>query len=302
MTGRADKKRLRIVGALGATLLALWLSPAAAGDTLSRIRERQRIVIAHRTASIPFSYLDASGQPIGYAIDICQQIVGAVKRELKLTRLDVDYLAISPATRSAAILEGKADLECGSTTSTAERRRQVAFSIPYFVATARAVVRKSSGLHSWLDLKGHKVVTTKGTTNAKTLLERDGARALHLSLLEVEDHGSGFRMVERGEADAFAMDDILLYGLIASSAQPGEFAVIGEPLSIEPYAVMLSKDDAAFKHLVDAEMARLMNDGELQAIYNKWFTRPIPPAGINLKLPMGPLLREVMRFPSDKFE
>lgn len=282
-------------------LTALTASAIDASETLDRIREKHKIVVAHRVFSVPFSYLDAEGHPIGYAIDICANIVEAVRRELKLSKLDVEYLAITPGSRMTAIMDGKADLECGSTTNTAERRRQVDFSIPYFIASARAAVRRNSGIRNWPDLKGRKIVTTKGTTNAKTLTERNNIRSLNLSILEVDDHARGLLMVERGEADAFAMDDVLLYGLIASSSRPSDFAVIGEPLSIEPYAVMLRRGDAEFKQIVNGEIARLMNDGAIRTIYDKWFTHPIPPHGTNLNMPMGALLREFVRYPSDTF-
>lgn len=282
--------------------LALLLPVAAmADDTLDRIRERQRIVVAHRESSIPFSYLDAQGKPVGYAMDICMKIVNAVKRELKLPQLDIVYLPVTPATRMAAIKEGRADMECGSTTNTLERRSEVSFSIPYFLATARALVRADSGVRNWADLRGRRVATTRGTTNAKTLADRDKVRSLDISLLEVKDHAEGFSMVERREADAFAMDDILLYGLRASAKQPSDFVVIGDALSVEPYAVMVSKQDKGFKQIVDREMARLMMDGEVYAIYDKWFNRPIPPLGINLNMPMSPLLRSVIRYPGDAF-
>ena len=283
-------------------LLALLLPAAALADTtLDRIRERQRIVVAHRESSIPFSYLDPQGKPVGYAMDICMKIADAVKRHLKLTQLDIATVPVTPASRIATIVEGRADMECGSTTNTEERRREVAFSIPYFIAAARAVVRTDTGIGNWAGLRGRKVVTTRGTTNAKTLADRDKVRSLDVTLMESWDHAEGFSMVERGEADAFAMDDILLYGLRASAKKPSDFAIIGDPLSVEPYAVMVSKHDRAFKQIVDREIARLMMDGEIHAIYDKWFNNPIPPHGINLKMPMSHLLRSVIRYPGDGF-
>lgn len=282
-------------------LMQMTCTAAHADSTVERIREQQRIVVAHRESSIPFSYLDDKGKPVGYAIDICMHIVAAVRRELKLPRLDVAYLPVTPATRTAAITQGRADLECGSTTNTAERRRDVAFSIPYFIATARALVRADSGIRNWSGLRGRKVVTTTGTTNAQTLADRDKVRSLNISLMESKDHADGFSMVERREADAFAMDDVLLYGLRATAAKPSDFTVIGDPLSVEPYAVMLNRDDTAFKQIVDREIARLMHDGDIDALYDKWFNRPIPPKGVNMNMPMSPLLRTVIRYPGDKF-
>lgn len=244
--------------------------------------------------------MDGNGKPVGYAIDICMKVVEAVKRELGLPQLEVKFLPVTPSTRIAAIAEGKADMECGSTTNTRERREQVAFGISYFIATAKMVVRANSGIRNWPDLRGMKIVTTKGTTNARTLEERGQVRALRLELLESRDHAEAFAMVESGQADAFAMDDVLLYGLVASAADPSAFRVVGDALSVEPYAIMMRKDDPAFKRLADIELARMMDDGEIFALYEKWFNRPIPPHGINMRMGMSPLLRASIRFPSDK--
>ncbi|WP_334189652.1 amino acid ABC transporter substrate-binding protein [Noviherbaspirillum sp.] len=271
----------------------------SAAATLDRIRDSQAIVIAHREASLPFSYMDGR-QPVGYAIDLCLKVADAIKRELKLAKLDVRYLAVTPSNRMQAIAEGKADLECGSTTNTAERRKQVAFTVSHFVASARMVVRTDSGIANWADLRDKKIVTTRGTTNAKTLVDRDKVRSLNITLAESKDHAEGFGMVERGVADAFAMDDVLLYGLRAAARNPESFRVVGDSLSTEPYAIMLRKDDPAFKAVVDRELARIMNDGEIYPIYDKWFRQPIPPSGINMNMPMGYLLRSSLRFPTDK--
>ena len=275
-------------------------SPAMAADTLSKIRETHKITMAYREASVPFSYLDENKKPIGYSIDLCRRVIDGIRRELKLPTLDVGLLAVTSTTRIPAIIDGKADLECGSTTNNAERRKQVAFTIPHFVAAARMVVRTDSGIKNWADLKGKTVVTTKGTTTVKLLNDRDKVRALALTLKEGRDHSDSFEMVERAEAQAFPMDDVLLYGLRANAKNPAAFAVVGDPLSAEPYAIMLRKDDAAFKALVDREMGRLINEGELTKLYEKWFQHAIPPKNINMNMPMGYLLRTTLQYPTDK--
>lgn len=286
--------------ALGCALFLLAPLTCGANDTLAKMREGQRIVIAHRESSVPFSYLDDDKRPIGYALDLCLKIVDAIKRELKLPRLDVQYLAVNPSNRMQAIAEGRADLECGSTTNTAERRQKVAFTVSHFIASSRMIVRTDSGIKNWVDLSGKRIVTTKGTTNAKTLVERDKVRALSIKLLESNDHGESFTMVVNKSADAFAMDDVLLYGLRASAANPADFQVVGDSLSTEPYAIMLRKDDAPLKQLVDREMGRLVESGEIYRYYDKWFRQAIPPKGLNMNLPMGHLLRDSLRFPTDK--
>lgn len=283
-----------------ATALCLVMAAAHAGDTLSRIRDTQTITIAHREASLPFSYLDANKKPIGYAIDLCLKIADAVRRELKLGQLNIQYLPVTPTTRIPAIIEGKADLECGSTTNNAERRKQVAFTIPHFVAAARMLVRTDSGIKNWSDLRDKRVVTTKGTTTVKLLTDRDKVRALGLKLVEGRDHAESFGMVEKGQAQAFPMDDVLLFGLRANASNPNDFVVVGDALSTEPYAIMLRKDDATFKALVDREMGRVINEGDVYKLYDKWFRNPIPPKGLNMNMPVGHLLRDTFRFPTDK--
>lgn len=283
------------------TALALLALPgwAQAAGTLDRIRATHTITIAHREASVPFSYLDEHKRPIGYAMDLCLKVAEAVKRELKLAQLDIRYLPVTPSDRMQMIASGKADLECGSTTNTRERRKMVAFTIPHFIASARMVVRSDSGISNWSDLRDKRIVTTKGTTNAQTLIARDKVRSLNLTLLESKDHAEGFEMVARKKADAFAMDDVLLYGLRGSAARPEDFRIVGDSLSTEPYAIMLRKDDPQFKAVVDREIARIMNDGEIYTLYDKWFRQPIPPNGINMNMPMSYLLRSSVQFPTD---
>jgi ABC-type amino acid transport substrate-binding protein len=281
--------------------IAAIAASAHADDTLARIRQTQTITIAHREASVPFSYIDeTTKKPVGYAVDLCLRLADAIKHELKLPNLKIEFLPVTPSTRIPAIVGGKADLECGSTTNNAERRKQVAFTIPHFIATARMVVRSDSGIKNWSDLRDKNVVTTKGTTTVKLLTDRDKVRALNLKLVEGADHNESFAKVENHDAKAFPMDDVLLYGLRATAKNPNDFEVVGDPLSTEPYAIMLRKDDPAFKSLVDREMARLINDGELTRLYDKWFMRPIPPKNVNMKMPMSHLLRDILRFPTDK--
>lgn len=289
----------RTITGLSAIACLLLSTAASALDTLSAIRERQSIVIAYREGSAPFSYLDENKRPIGYSVDLCLKIAEAIKRELKMPQLKLQFMPVDSVTRFTAIAEGKADLECGTTTNNAERRKKAAFTIPHFFSGVRALVRSDTGIRNWPDLRGMTVVTTRSTTTVKLLDERNSVRSLNIKLTEGTDDRDSFRLVEEGKADAFPMDDVLLYSLRASAKKPGMFSIVGDPLSVEPYAIMLRKDDPAFKKLVDAEMVRIINDGEIFGLYNKWFMRPIPPKGINLNMPMGYLLRDSLRFPSD---
>ena len=279
---------------------SFYLSAAQAGDTLEKIRQSHTITIANRDASVPFSYLDENKKPIGYSIDLCNRIVEGIRRDLKLTQINVVYFSVTSSNRIPTIVDGKADMECGSTTNNAERRKQVAFTIPHFVAAARMVVRTDSGIKNWADLKNKVVVTTKGTTTVKLLNDRDKVRALGLSLKEGKDHNDSFAMIERGEAQAFPMDDVLLFGLRANAKDPAMFSVVGDQLSAEPYAIMIRKDDPLFKAQVDKQMARIITEGELAKLYEKWFLAPIPPKNVNMNMKMGYLLRDALRFPTDK--
>jgi glutamate/aspartate transport system substrate-binding protein len=283
-----------------ALVLALLCAGAAAGQ-LDRIRESRQIVIAHRDTSVPFSYVVGEDKhPAGYALELCQKIAEAVRKELKLPTLDVRYLAVSSASRIPAVVEGKASMECGSTTNTAARRQQVDFTIAHFIAASRFLVKTEAPLNVIGDLAGRTVVSTAGTTNIETLRRLDRELGLQLKIIEARDHAEAFAMVEKGSADAFAMDDVLLYGLRANAAQPAAFKVIGKPMTIEPYAIMLPKGDVEFKRVVDQEMRRLIQSNEIYEIYSRWFQKPIPPKGITLELPLPAMLRDSFRYPSDK--
>jgi glutamate/aspartate transport system substrate-binding protein len=297
---RAIAKKNSIALILALLFMISLMLPVRAGEVLDRIQKNGFITIANRDASIPFSFLSIDKQPIGYAIDICIRVANAIKDQLKRPDLQVRFVEVTSSTRIPAIVDGKADLECGSTTNTTERRKYVSYSIPYFIAGARMLVKTSSGIKNWPDLRGRTVVTTKDTTNAQSIARRNDVRSLHITLIEARDHGESFKMVEQGKADAFAMDDVLLFGLRANSKIPADFAIVGDLLTVEPYAIMLSKNDPQFKKIVDSAMGRIINSGEIYTLYKKWFQRPIPPKNVNLDMPMGMLLRTSLRFPSDK--
>jgi glutamate/aspartate transport system substrate-binding protein len=287
-----------LIASFAATFSA-FLKTAHAGQ-LENIRESREITIAHRDASIPFSYLDDQKRPIGYAVDLCKKIVLAVEKELKISGIAVRYLAVSSATRIPAIVEGKAAMECGSTTNSAERRKLVDYTIAHFISTSKFLVRTDSGIEKLEDLSSKTVASTKGTTMIKTLQRVDTDSLLKLNIIEAQDHAEAVSMVIKKAADAFAMDDVLLYGLRANSAQPETLKIIGKPMSIEPYAIMLPKGDTEFKKIVDAEMRRIIQSGEIYALYSKWFEKPIPPKNANLALPMPYLLKDSFKYPSDK--
>jgi glutamate/aspartate transport system substrate-binding protein len=289
---------IRIIpAALACVVLAA--SAAAQEGTLKKIKDGGSITIGHRDASIPFSYYDDRQQPVGYALDLCLKIVDAVKAELKMPKLGVKYQLVTSANRIPLMANGTIDLECGSTTNNLERQKQVGFTITHFVTANRFVAKRSANLKTLDDLKGKTVASTAGTTNIKQITELNAQKSLGASIISANGHAEAFLMVETGRAAAFVMDDILLYSLVATSKAPHDYAISTDALSVEPYGIMLRKDDAAFKKVVDAAMTRIYKSGEIDAIYGKWFLKPIPPKGVNLNLPTSEQFRKVIANPTD---
>ena len=261
-------------------------------DTLKRIKDSGAITIGVREASVPFSYIDAQKQPQGYSIDLCLKVADAVKTELKMPRLDVRFVPVTSGNRIAMVKDGKVDLECGSTTNTRDRQKDVAFAYTTFVAGIKMLAKKSSNITSVEDLRGKTVVVTKGTTSEKMLKQLNDDRVLKLTILETTDHNESFAAVADGRAVAFPMDDILLYGLISKAAKPDDFAVVGRYLSVEPYGIMLRKDDQPFERLVDKELNDLFQSGEVRRIYARWFSTS------QLTVPMNQYLKEAFVIPN----
>lgn len=276
--------------------------PAASQEltgTLKKIKDSGTITLGHRDTSIPFSYYDDKQQVVGYAMDLCMKIVDAVKRELKMAKIDVKLNPVTSATRIPLMANGTIDLECGSTTNNLERQKQVAFTITHFVTANRYVAKKASNINKLEDLKGKTVVSTSGTTNIKWATEANAQRNLGMNIVAAKDHAEAFLMVDTGRAAAFFMDDILLYSLVANSKNPGDWMIGSEAYTVEPYGIMLRREDPAFKKVVDAEMTRVMKSGEINAIYDKWFLKPVPPKGINLNVPMSAQFKRVVANPTD---
>jgi len=287
-----------------AALAVLGLANAAQAQeltgTLKKVHDTRTITIGVRDSSVPFSYLDGNQKPVGYAIDICLKVVDAIKTELKLPELAVVMIPVTSSTRIPLIANGTIDMECGSTTNNAERQKQVAFSNTYFLTASKYVYKKSSGLATIDSLKGKSVVSTSGTTNIVQLNKVNTDRGLGINVLAGKDHAESFLLVETGRAVAFVMDDVLLASLAAAAKEPGAYAISDDALSQpEPYAIMLRRDDAPFKAVVDQATAKLFKSPEGAALYAKWFTAPIPPRNLNLNLPMAPVLAKAFANPSD---
>jgi len=290
------KFRFTVLAALAAFAVAL---PAAAQEgTLKKVKDSGSITIGHRDASLPFSYYDDKQQPIGYAMDLCAKIVDAVKAELKMPNLKTNYQLVTSANRIPLMANGTIDLECGSTTNNVARQEQVWFANTHFVTANRWISKKSAKLKSLQDLKGKTVVSTAGTTNIKQITEINAAQNLGMNIISANGHPEAFQMVETGRAVAFVMDDILLAGLAAQSRSPKDYEISSVALSVEPYGIMVRKDDKAFKDLADRALSQVYKSGEINAIYAKWFQKPVPPKNVNLNLPMSPALKKVMANPT----
>lgn len=280
-------------------LLSLWASSVQA-DTLKQITERGSIVIAYRESSVPFSYLEAPGKPIGLGVELSHKVADAVREATGRKDLRIVYQAVTSQNRVPLVANGTVDIECGSTTNNAARARDVTFAVNHFYASSRLLVKKSSKIRRLGDLAGKPVATTTGTTTFGQLRKLSLEHKLDLNVVPAKDHADGFLLLESGRAQAFAMDDILLAGLLLNARDPDAYEIVGEPLQIEAYACMLRKDDPAFKQLVDRTLTGLMKSGEFGKLYQKWFLSPIPPRGRSLGLPISDRLREQLKSPSDQ--
>jgi len=267
--------------------------------TLKKIKDTGTITLGHRESSLPFSYYDDKQQVVGYAMDLCYRIVDATKNELKLAKLETKLNPVTSATRIPLMANGTIDLECGSTTNNLERQRQVSFTITHFVTANRFVSKKARNLKTVDDLKGKTIVSTSGTTNIKQITEIGAQKGLNLNILATQDHAEAFLMVETNRAAAFVMDDILLYSLVAGAKAPQDYVISSDALSVEPYGIMLRREDPAFKKVADQAMIATYKSGAINAIYDKWFLKPIPPKNINLKVPMSNAFKKVIASPTD---
>lgn len=259
--------------------------------TLKKVRDTGTVTLGIRASSSPFSYLNAKGQPIGYSVDLCRAIVDEISNEIEGKTPLIKYVVVTSESRIGDLVSGKIDLECGSTTNNLERQKQVAFSPVFFVAGTKILVRKSDPLKTFHDLKGKTIVATAGTTNAATMRKLNEQFGLNLTVLSAKDHAESFAMVANGKADAFALDDVLLYGLIAKNKAQAEFSVVGDFLSYDPYGIMFRKDDPEMATLVNRVFHNLAESRELEYSYNRWFLRKLP-NGEQLNLPMSAQLRE----------
>jgi ABC-type amino acid transport substrate-binding protein len=283
-----------------AALLASGLASTAGAQTLQKVADANKITVSYREASVPFSYLIGSKTAIGFSVELVDAIVDDVRKKTKKPNLEVSYMAVTSQNRIPLMVNGTIDLECGSTTNNSTRAKDVTFSTNIFYTGTRLLTKKDSGIKNYADLAGKTVASTTGTTNAQVIRKYSADKKLDMQIVLGKDHDDSLLLVENDRAKAFAMDDILLFGLRANSKNPAALEVVGDSIQVEPYACFMRKDDPEFKKLVDGTLARLMKTGEFNRLYTKWFMSPIPPKGVNLNLPMSAELKDNLKALSDK--
>lgn len=294
---------MKVLNIMATALIAAGVISApsmGSAQTLKKVSETQTFTVSYREAAIPFSYLISPTKAVGFAVDLTEAITDDVRKKVKQPYLKVAYIPVTAQNRIPMLVNGTYDLECGSTTNTSARGKDVAFAISHFYTGTRLVVRKTSGIKRYADLANKTVVTTAASTNEKVIRKyfADNNIAAQVSLGKGYD--DSFAQVDDGRAAAFAMDDILLFGLMANASDPAAFEVVGDTLQVEPYGCMVRKDDPEFKKLVDGTIARLMRSGEFARLYAKWFESPIPPKSVNLHMPMGAQLKANLKAMSDQ--
>jgi ABC-type amino acid transport substrate-binding protein len=283
---------------IGASVAALVAHADA--QTLKKVSDINKMTVSYRESSVPFSYTAGPGKAIGFAADLAEAIVDDVKRATNKPNLEIAYVPVSGQNRIPLLVSGTYDLECGSTTNNAARGKEVQFAISHFFTGTRLLAKKASAIKNYADLKNKVVATTAGSTNEKVLRKYSDDNNLSMQIVLGKDYDDALKMVEEDKAVAFAMDDILLFGLMANSKNPAALEVVGDTLQVEPYGCMLRKDDPEFKKLVDGTISRMMKTGEFAKLYSKWFESPIPPKGMNLNMPMSGQLKENLTLLSDK--
>ncbi len=284
---------------LAVAALALMMA-AAQADTLSRLKQTGTLVVGVRDAGGALSYKFADGKYGGFHVEVCQRVTADVQKKLGLPKLDIKYQLVTSQNRIPLVANGTVDLECGVTTNNATRQKDVSFAVTTYVEEVRFAVKTSSGITKIADLAGKNVATTAGTTSVQLLRKRERESAVDFKEVMGKDDADTFQLLESGRADAYVMDGQILAGNIAQSKSPGDFKIVGEVLSVEPIAIMLSKDDPAFKKMVDESIVAMMKSGEIAKLYDKWFVQPIPPSNARVGLPATQATKAAWANPNDK--
>lgn len=286
--------------------VALIASPALAedlGGTLQKVKETKKITLGYQEASVPFSYLDGNQKPVGFALDICLKIVDAVKAQLGMSDIAVDFTPVTSSNRIPLMVNGTLDLHCSATTNNADRQKQVAFTNTHFLSATRFAAKKATGVNTIDDLKGKSVTAVAGSVNLAQLIKVNTERNLSINVLPAKDQAEGFLMLETDRAQAYALDDVQLAVAIARSKEPQLYMISTDAFSKpEPYGIMLRKDDAPFKALADRTTAEVYRSPEIEVLYKRWLESPTPPNGLNYNVPMSQALRNAFKKPSSSFD
>jgi glutamate/aspartate transport system substrate-binding protein len=294
------KLKTSLLAAATALVAATPVHAQGISGTLAKVKESGEIRLGHREVSIPFSYLDDQQKPVGFAMDLCAKVVDAVKAELKLPSVQVKMQPIQLSNQIPLIQNGTIDIVCGPATNTVERQKVVAFSNTIFISSIRAVVRKDSPIKSFEEMAGKPVAFTAASTSIGLMAAREQENKFQVNKVLSPDHAASFLTLTTGRTEAFVMDDILLASLVANSPNPGNWRLLDDSLRVEPYGLIMRRDDPQFKALVDRTLSSMVKSGEFARLYNRWFMSPIPPKGLNLNFPITPQLKESLDNPNDR--
>ncbi|UXH77337.1 transporter substrate-binding domain-containing protein [Roseateles amylovorans] len=288
-------KKALLVVALGAAMVGV-----AQADTLKKIKDTSSVTMGVRESSGALSYTLGDGKYVGYHVEICQRVLADVQKQLGLAKLDIKYQPVTSQNRVPLVQNGTVDIECGSTTNNLTRQKDVAFAVTTYVEEVRIAVKGASGITSISQLNGKTVATTTGTTSVQLLRKHERANGVDFKEVLGKDHADSFLLLESGRADAFVMDGQILAGNIAKSRTPADYKIVGETLSVEPIAIMIRKDDPAFKKAVDDSIKGMMKSGDIAKLYDKWFMQPIPPTNTKVNLPLSDATKAAWATPNDK--
>jgi len=284
---------------LSVLLSALLFSGLVQANTLDKIKSSGSVTMGVRESS-GLSFTTGDGKFAGFHVDVCQRVLADIQKQLKLNRLEIKYQPVTSQNRIPLVQNGTVDIECGSTTNNATRQKDVAFAVTTYVEEVRIAVKANSGITSLNQLNGKKVATTTGTTSVQLLRKHERATGVNFEEIFGKDHADSFLLLESGRADAFVMDGSILAANIANSKNPGDYRIVGEVIAVEPIAIMLRKDDPAFKKAVDDSIKTMMKDGTLNKMWDKWFLQPIPPKGNKIGLALSQSTKDAWANPNDK--
>ncbi len=293
-------KKSFLVGAAAMTLAFGLVGTAQAEDTLKKIKDSGAVTMGVRESSGALAFTLGDGKYTGFHYDVCQRVLSDIQKQLGMAKLDIKYQPVTSQNRVPLVQNGTVDIECGSTTNNADRQKQVAFAPALYIEEVRIAVKANSGINSIAQLNGKTVATTTGTTSVQLLRKNKRAAGMDFKELSGKDHSDSFLLLESGRADAFVMDGQILAGLVSKAKTPAEYKIVGEPLSVEPIAIMFRRDDPAFKKAVDDSVRALAKSGEAAKLYDKWFIQPIPPANTKVGLPASEATKAAWANPSDK--